>query len=239
MSILSKKIAKLYMQKQAGTQGAIFAFPNLLGNLKDQSSQTLAVVSDALLEGILGSVYSPYTNVDLKYDILKQDEIEGEISISYWNREFRRSVDTTGYGTIGADWIISVKVEMKELAKELATFLSKKVPKVFSYTSNLSASLYMDLVSDLKSNTLKNALSLLLKKKTRTLITEEDKQNMADYVGLLDETYGTEQELVDLIHIIQQVKIDQSGLTIIFELESSFDVFLDESNDFDFSSYDD
>jgi hypothetical protein len=239
MSILSKKIAKLYMQKQAGTQGAIFAFPNLLGNLKDQSSQTLAVVSDALLEGILGSVYSPYTNVDLKYDILKQEEVEGEISISYWHPQHRRTEGTTGYGTVGADWIISVKVEMKELAKELATFLSKKVPKVFSYTSNLSASLYMDLVSDFKSDTLKNALSLLLKKKTRTLITEEDKQNIADYVGLLDFTYGDEQELSELHHGIQQLKIDQSGLTIILELESFFDVFRDESSDYDFSSYED
>lgn len=239
MSILSKKIAKLYMQKQAGTQGAIFAFPNLLGNLKDQSSQTLAVVSDALLEGILGSVYSPYTYVDLKYDILKQEEVEGEIYISYWHPQHRRTEGTTGYGTVGADWIISVKVEMKELAKELATFLSKKVPKVFSYTSNLSASLYMDLVSDFKSDTLKNALSLLLKKKTRTLITEEDKQNIADYVGLLGETYGTEQELIELHHGIQQVKIDQSGLTIILELESSFDVFQDHSSDYDFSSYED
>lgn len=239
MSILSKKIAKLYMQKQAGTQGAIFAFPNLLGNLKDQSSQTLAVVSDALLEGILGSVYSPYTNVDLKYDILKQEEVQGLIYISYWHPQYRRSEATTEYGTVGADWVISVKVEMKELAKELATFLSKKVPKVFSYTSNLSASLYMDLVSDLKSNTLKNALTLLLKKKTITAITKEDVKNMADYVGLLDFTYGDEQELSELHHGIEQLKIDQSGLTIIMQLESIFAVFQDESSDYDFSSYED
>ncbi len=239
MSILSKKIAKLYMQKQAGTQGAIFAFPNLLGNLKDQSSQTLAEVSDALLEGILGSVYSPYTNVDLKYDILKQEEVEGLIYISYWHPQHRRTEGTTEYGTVGADWVISVKVEMKELAKELTTFLLKKVPKVFSYTSNLSASLYMDLVSDLKSNTLKNALTLLLKKKTITAITKEDVKNMADYVGLLDFTYGDEQELSELHHGIEQLKIDQSGLTIIIQLESSFDVFQDHSSDYDFSSYED
>lgn len=234
MSILSKKIASRYMQKQAGS-GALLAFPSVMFNLKELSNQAKDQVSDALIDGLVDLFKSNFlfTNDSPDYDVktLKKDYMEGEVTLLHTGRYYR---DTgweyeEGYGETGAKLLVKMDIRVKEVSEFLANFLNTKVHQFF--TAKIKP---QDLIPDLKSGSLKNAISMFIKSKINKADFYDDSvvQEFAYGWDLVSKSEfisknnfdGGEQSLNYATFQIKEIIWEQGNLSFIIDLEIDFAV---------------
>jgi hypothetical protein len=165
MRNLSKKIASLYMQKQAGS-GSLLAFPSVMFNLKELSNQAKDQVSDAIVDG-LANVFHGILQTSVNYDqvkILKQEKKYDDIPMRNQGKYYQ----DTGfeaheiYGAYGKKLSMLIQVSLEEVAEELANHLNSEVSQFFAHKNQPK-----DILKDLKAGSYLNAIAMFVKQEIK------------------------------------------------------------------------
>ena len=164
MKYLSKKIASIYMQKQAGS-GSLLAFPSVMFNLKELSNQAKDQVSGAIVDGLTNVFHGIIQSADGKYQVkvLKQEE-------DIYSHSKQVS--------------LSIQVELESVAEVLADHLNSEEPQFFAHKN-----LAKDVLKDLKEGSYLNAVAMFVKqeiKSSNIRYATDHVEEFLSWIGNLD-----------------------------------------------------
>lgn len=231
---LNQKIAKLYMQKQAGN-GSLLAFPSVMFALKELSNQAKDHVSDVIVESLSNIYHNIMQSAqDIKYDleVVKKKELENDIVLigegKYW-RDTGWEQDTMN-GPAGLSLTLNMSVDLQEVAQELAKDLNAEAKQFLSGKIQPAG-----ILKSLKEGSYLNAIGMFIKqeiKKADIVITAkdievflDDNRMWEDYVGLNGLIDGEQYLLEDETGvIIKDVNWSGNKLNFLFDLEVLYHV---------------
>jgi hypothetical protein len=187
MKYLSKKIASIYMQKQAGN-GSLLAFPSVMFNLKELSNQAKDQVSGAIVDGLTNVFHGIIQSADGEYQVkvLKQEE-------DIYSHEIRVS--------------LSIQVALESVAKVLADHLNSEEPQFFAHKI-----LAKEVLKDLKAGSYLNAVAMFVKQGIKSSNIHYDEKVVEEFLmkdaGIsLDFLVGIDTDDVDVHQYLDSYSI--------------------------------
>jgi hypothetical protein len=166
MSILSKKIASKYMQKQAGI--SLIAFPSVMSILKEVTFKE--EVSKAIIEG-LNEIFIDCIQFSNTFDynskIVNREIIEDDgVLITSSGKYFQDTgwEEETKFGALGQNLVVAIQVSAKDVSEHLAEHLNSQAR---SYLTSKVMSL--QLFHDLQSGQFMNAIAMKMKAELKNI----------------------------------------------------------------------
>lgn len=182
MRNLSKKIASLYMQKQAGS-GSLLAFPSVMFNLKELSNQAKDQVSDAIVDGLANVFHGILQGSGSEYEvkILKEEKKYDDIPMRNQGKYYQDTGFEADeiYGAYGKKLSMLIQVSLEEVAEELANHLNSEVSQFFAHKNQAK-----DILKDLKAGSYLNAIGMFVKQEIK-------KSNIDYHVSHVEEFLNT------------------------------------------------
>jgi len=174
MRNLSKKIASVYMQKQAGT--SLISFPSVMPLLKDLSFKD--EVSKSILEGLVqifidciqSSDDFDYTSKIVNREIIEDDGVLVSGGSRYFQDTGRE--DETKFGALGQNLTASIHVGAKDVSKHLSKYLNTQAR---SYLIDKIEPL--SLLLDLQTNQFMSDISRMMAMEIKDMEFEGDEIN--------------------------------------------------------------
>lgn len=189
--MLHKKIAKLYMQRQAST--AVFIFPSITASLKSFSfkDEVSDIIIETLTNMLIDVIYVDASSIfdfDIKVISKKHimDEIvTGEMPESGDAYGWSPAEDTTNTGIVGQSVKANIIFNAVDIAGVLANALNTQAQNMLINKINVK-----QLLEDFKSKELINVLNLMIKVNfNKVKFSEDEIENFIHAYDELDLDY--------------------------------------------------